>query len=54
MHWHGRTFAVGSFPIFDALDLNSKPVAIAGTDLFRDRDFIVDFERGRLLVGRPK
>ena len=54
MHWRHRVFFVGDFPIFDLLDISSKPVAVAGTDLFRDRDFIIDFERGRMLVRRSE
>ena len=50
MHWRHRTFLIGDFPVFDALGLNRMPAAIAGTDLFRKRDFVIDFVGKRLLV----
>ncbi|MDJ0794661.1 MAG: retropepsin-like aspartic protease [Woeseiaceae bacterium] len=48
--WHRRNFLVADFPVFEALSLHKRPAAIAGIDLFRDRDFIIDFAGGRLLV----
>ena len=51
MYWRSRTFLIGDFPVFDVLDVGNRPLAIAGSSLFRDRDFIIDFERKRLLVG---
>lgn len=48
--WHNRTFMVGEFPVFEALDLHRQPAAIVGTDFFGQRDFIIDFSRKRLLV----
>jgi predicted aspartyl protease len=48
--WRNRTFMVGEFPVFEALGLSRQPAAIAGTDLFGRRDFIIDFARQRLLV----
>ena len=50
MSWRNRSFLVDNFPIFEALKVSDIPVAIAGTDFFRQRDFIVDFARKRLLV----
>lgn len=51
MYWRHRIFFISDFPVFDVLDVGSRPVAIAGTDMFRERDFIIDFVRKRLLVG---
>ncbi len=50
MHWRNRRFLVGDFPVFEALGIDDRPAAVAGTSLFRNRDFIVDFARMRLLV----
>lgn len=50
MYWRNRTFLVGEFPMFEALNLNRNPVAIAGISFFKERDFIVDFAGERLLV----
>lgn len=48
--WRNRIFLVGEFPVFRKLGINRGPAAIAGADLFGERDFIVDFTRRRLLV----
>ena len=48
--WRNRVFLVGEFPVFAALGLDRRPAAIAGADLFGQRDFIIDFARQRLLV----
>ena len=48
--WRHRVFLVGDFPVFHTLGLDRQPAAIAGADLFGERDFIVDFTRRRLLV----
>jgi len=48
--WHRKTFMIGDFPVFYALDLDDKPAALAGTGLFGQREFIIDFVRKRLLV----
>jgi len=50
VYWRRRTFLIGDFPVFDALDLERHPAALVGTDLFGRRDFVIDFERKRLLV----
>lgn len=49
-YWRNRIFLVGEFPVFDALGLDRRPAAIAGTDFFGRRDFIIDFARQRLFV----
>jgi predicted aspartyl protease len=48
--WRKKIFLVGEFPVFEALGLSRRPAAIAGSDLFGSRDFIIDFARQRLLV----
>ena len=50
MKWRNRSFLIGDFPLFEALGVSNKPAAILGTDLFQQRDFIIDFARSRLLV----
>lgn len=49
-YWRNRTFLVGEFPLFEVLDVRRNPFAIAGTSFFKQRDFIIDFARERLLV----
>jgi predicted aspartyl protease len=49
-YWRNRIFLVGEFPVFEVLDVRRNPVAIAGTSFFKQRDFIIDFSRKRLLV----
>lgn len=51
-YWRHRVFLVGDFPIFEALDIGNESLAIAGTNFFKQRDFIIDFEKKRLLVRR--
>ena len=48
--WWNKVFLVGEFPLFGALGIDGQPAAVAGTDLFGQRDFIIDFARERLLV----
>jgi len=48
--WHRKNFLVADFPVFEALGLQNIPAAVAGTDLFGDRDFVIDFAGMRLLV----
>ena len=50
IHWRNRIFLIEDFPVFDVLDLDGRPMAIVGTDLFGGRDLIIDFARGRLLL----
>ena len=52
--WKNRTFLISDFPIFEALDLESRLVAIIGPSLFDERDFVIDFERKRMLIGGSK
>ena len=52
--WKNNTFLISDFPIFEALDLESRLVAIIGPSLFDERDFVIDFERKRMLIGGSK
>jgi predicted aspartyl protease len=54
IYWRDRTFLVSDFPIFEALDLDDRLVAIIGPSLFSERDFVIDFERMRMLIGAKK
>lgn len=48
--WRNETFLIGDFEIFETLDSIDTPLAILGSGLFHQRDFIVDFAHERLLV----
>ena len=50
LQWRNRNFLVVDLPFFEKLGFDEKPVAIVGTDFFQERDFIIDFERRRLLI----
>jgi hypothetical protein len=50
--WRSRNFLVADFPVFEALGLQERPMAIAGVDLFRDHDIVIDFAGKRLLLRR--
>jgi predicted aspartyl protease len=54
INWRNRTFLVSDFPIFEALDLDDRLAAIIGPSLFGERDFVIDFERMRMLIGASK
>jgi predicted aspartyl protease len=54
INWRNRTFLVSDFPIFKALDLDDRLAAIIGPSLFNERDFVIDFERMRMLIGARK
>lgn len=50
--WKDTRFLVSDFPVFEALGMKEEMAAIVGPGLFSERDFVIDFERQRLLVGR--
>ena len=54
LHWRNRIFFISKFSIFEVLDLENKPAAIVGPGLFKDRDFVIDFVRNRLLIRAGK
>ena len=50
LRWSQQTFVIADFPVFSALGIDSRPMAIVGAGLFDRRDFVIDFARQRLLV----
>ena len=50
VRWHDEVFSIADLDIFDIFGLAGSPAAILGAGLFTQRDFIMDFDRGRLLV----
>lgn len=50
VRWRNEVFAVADVEIFETLHLQNSPAAILGARLFTQRDFIIDFDRNRLLV----
>ena len=54
IRWRNETFAIADLKIFSTLDREDRPTAILGVGLFTQRDFIIDFERNRLLVNVAK
>lgn len=50
VHWRNEQFLVADLEIFENLDSADRPLAILGSGLFRQRDFIIDTARDRLLI----
>jgi predicted aspartyl protease len=50
IHWRNEEFMIAELDIFTTLKHDATPCAILGAGLFTQRDFIIDFARGRLLV----
>jgi len=50
LYWRNKTFLVADIHILDVLQLDHRPIAIVGVGLFNQRDFVIDYARGRLLV----
>ena len=50
IRWRDEVFFVVDAEIFATLDYADKPLGIAGSGLFNQRDFVIDFARSRLLV----
>lgn len=51
IRWRNEDFAIADLDIFEIFGLEDTPAAILGAALFTQRDFIIDFVRGRLLVN---
>lgn len=51
IRWHNEAFAIADLDIFEIFGLEDRPAAILGAALFTQRDFVIDFARGRLLVN---
>ena len=54
LRWRNRTFLIADFPVFEVLNLDNRPVAIVGPDLFNERDYVIDFVRNRMLIKTSK
>ena len=50
LRWRNEEFVVADTGLFDLLGLGDRPRAIVGSGLFLSRDFIIDFDRNRLLI----
>jgi hypothetical protein len=48
--WENESFLIADPEIFTTLDYADRPLAILGSGLFAQRDFIIDYARDRLLV----
>ena len=48
--WRDEVFLIGDLEIFETLAYADRPLAILGSGLFNQREFVIDFERSRLLV----
>jgi len=50
IRWRNETFLIADLEIFSTLETADRPLAILGSGLFNQRDFIIDFARNRLLI----
>ncbi|MFQ5548833.1 MAG: hypothetical protein ACE5FV_11105, partial [Woeseia sp.] len=50
VRWRDEVFAIADLRIFATLRRGDSPLAILGSGLFNQRDFVIDFVRNRLLV----
>lgn len=50
VRWRNEIFLITDLSIFEVLQSQDAPLAILGSGLFNQRDFIIDFARHRLLV----
>lgn len=50
VRWRNETFLIADLEIFETLQATETPLAILGSGIFNQRDFIIDFPRERLLV----
>ena len=50
IRWRNEEFTIADLKIFETIMHGFAPCAILGVGLFNQRDFIIDFARGRLLV----
>jgi len=48
--WRDEVFLIGDLEIFQTLAYADRPLAILGSGLFNQREFVIDFARSRLLV----
>ncbi len=52
VRWEDEDFLIADLDIFSTLTGDDEPLAILGSALFNQRDFVIDFVRNRLLVRR--
>lgn len=50
IRWRNEEFLIADLDIFSTLQYENSPLAIIGSGLFNQRDFVIDFVRNRLLV----
>ncbi len=50
LFWRNRRFLIGDLQVFTVLGFDDRPMAIVGLEFFEERDLVIDFLRGRLLV----
>lgn len=50
VRWRNEEFLIADLEIFETLMHKDSPLAILGSGLFSQRDFVIDFVRNRLLV----
>jgi len=50
IRWRDEQFLVADLEIFETVQRADSPFAILGSGLFRQRDFVIDFVRNRVLV----
>lgn len=50
IHWRNTAFLVADLEVFSTLNYEDEPLAILGSGMFNERDFVIDFARNRLLV----
>lgn len=50
VRWRNETFLITDLEIFETLQSNHSPLAILGSGLFNQRDFVIDFPRNRVLI----
>jgi hypothetical protein len=48
--WRDELFLIADLEVFTTLDYTDRPLAILGSGLFTQRDFIIDFAQNRVLV----
>jgi hypothetical protein len=51
IRWHNEYFSIADLEIFAIFGLADRPAAILGAGLFTQREFVIDFARGRLLIN---
>ena len=50
VRWRSELFVISDLEIFTTLGYADRPLAILGSGLFMQRDFVIDFPRNRILI----